>query len=119
MLITTLFVTSLLCCGSHVSRKVSHSMESHGRWHSIVYSHTAGMATSHANDHTLVVKSFCWPVPLVCTDMIRPSVVDPHQKTGCKCALFNNQYTRSTAVAHVYCYTVVVCTVVATVKTEG
>ena len=72
------------------------------------------MATSRVNDNTLVVKSFCRPVPLGCTAMIRPSVVDPHQMTDCICALFNNQYTKSTAVAQVYCYTVVVCTVVAT-----
>ena len=79
-----------------------------------MYGHTAVMATSHVNDHALVVKSFCWPVPLVCTDMIRPSVVDPHQKTVCACALLNNQSTKSTAVAQVYCYIVVVYSVVAT-----
>ena len=72
------------------------------------------MVTSHVNDYTLVVKSFCWPDSLGCTDMIRPSVVDPHQKTGCISALFNNQYTKSTAVAHICCYTVVVYSVVAT-----
>ena len=72
---------------------------------------------SHGNC-TLVVKSFCWPVPLVCTDMIRPSVVDPHQKTVCACALLNNQSTKSTAVAQGYCYIVVVHSVVATYYSE-
>ena len=58
-----------------------------------------------------MVKSFCWPDPLVC---MRPSVVDPHHKTGWICALFNNQYTKSTAVVQVYCYIVVVYSVVVT-----
>ena len=47
--------------------------------------------------------------------MIRPSV-DPHQKT---CAIINNQYTKLIAVAQVYCYIVVVYSVVATYTAEA
>ena len=39
---------------------------------------SAGMATSDVNKNTLVVKFNS----MGCTDVIRPSVVDPYQKTG-------------------------------------
>ena len=54
---------------------------------------------------------------LGCIDMVRPSVVDPHQRSANY--NFNNQFITSTAVAQNYCSTVVVVhAVVAIVGTE-
>ena len=48
----------------------------------IVHCYTGGMATVHVRIIALWLGFLLVSTPLGCTDMIRPSVVDPHQMTG-------------------------------------